>query len=151
MGIYQYTALAFVSASSIAVGAFLASQCEEELKAGSKYIKTLMAVTTYIVMLLVARELTSNILLSSFIPTILIFLTFYISKNFRSYIFLVYLAVCFFAVNNNSFNYIVPSLIFITGLCIGSILYYSERKRIYASLSINTFIFLFTALILLIF
>jgi len=149
MGIYQYIGLAAVSSLSISVGAFVAAQSEEELKDGVKYIKTLIAILSYLAMLLTARELISNILLSAFIPTILILITFYISRIFRNYIFLVFLGVCFSVVNKNIPNYLISSLIFITGICIGSMIYYSDRNRLYSSISLKTGFFIFISLVLL--
>lgn len=148
MEIYQYVSLAVVSSLSISVGAFIASQSEEELKDGSRYIKTLIAVISYLVLLLTANKLTSNILLSAFIPTILILMTFYIPKRFRNHVFLFFLALCFSIMNKDNPDFIISSLIFIIGICIGSMVYYSEKNILYKSISIKTLIFIATALML---
>ena len=147
MNILQYLSISLIVSLSIFIGAYIGKNVEEELKDGSKYIKTLFLVLSYVVFFLAAQLLFSNIVITAFLPTIIIFSTFYIPRQVRDYFFLTLLGISMGIVLNKETNYILPSIMFIQGLCIGTINYYLEKRLFNKKLFFLSGTFLFFSVI----
>ena len=148
MNLYQYIGLLLSLTAGILSGIFIAKNCNEELKEGAKYIKILMVTLFYIVVFLTSKKIFNNTILLAIIPTLIIFLIFYLPIKIRNYSILLILGACFSLIIKDPSDYVVILLMFIIFICIGSITYYLERKNLVRSLAFKTLVFVIASAII---
>ncbi len=142
MTLIQYFSISVLVAIAIFIGAYVAKNSDEELKVGSKHIRVLTLILAYVILFLTVSKISSNIILSSFIPTIIIALILLVPKNVRSYAMIAIVAAAISFMLKKDVNYVVSSIVFIQMLCIGAMTYYLEKRELLRSLLVKAAILL---------
>lgn len=143
MNFLEYLGVSLLCAIGLFVGVYIIKNCDEEIKDGMKYFRITQITVLFLSLAYLIYKTYSNILLVSFIPTIVIAVIFFlIPRKFQSYVYISLLAIAFAFISKIDGDYILFGLIFIFVIINGTIDYTINKKNWVKSSLIKSFLFL---------
>lgn len=130
MNIFQYSGISLLCAISVFVGVYIIKNCDEEIKDGMKYFRIAQITSLFLSLAYVTYKTYSNILLVSFIPTIIIAIIFFlIPRKIQSYVYIILLGIAFAIISRINGDYILFGLIILFMIVNGTIDYSLNKKN----------------------